>query len=88
MPDGLQYPNDHVTIDGLYWQITNDGMYVGRQCIFPLLTVLCAFPRMPVGCQIIVGALAERQLLDALPDLGCLSLMKRIGKILGSRDYR
>jgi len=35
---------------------------------------------MPVGCQIIVGALAERQLLDALPDLGCLSFMKRINR--------
>src|SRR5215469_5239552 len=62
VPDGLQYPDDHVTIDGLYWQVTNDGIYVGRQCIFPLLTVLCAFPRIPVGGQIIVGRLPERQL--------------------------
>jgi hypothetical protein len=56
VPDGLQYPDDHVTIDGLYWQVTNDGMYVGRQCIFPLLTVLCVFPQIPVGGQIILCA--------------------------------
>src|SRR6516165_5660740 len=77
VPDGLQYPDDHVTIDGLYWQVTNDGMYVGRQCVFPLLTVLCAFPRNPVGGQIIVGRLPERQLADA-PDFGRLPLVQRV----------
>src|SRR5215469_9082831 len=77
MPDGLQYPDDHVTIDGFNWQITNDGMYVGRQCIFPLLTMLCAFPCMPVGGQIIVGRLPERQLADA-PDFGRLALVQRV----------
>src|SRR5215469_1646165 len=78
VPDGLQYPDDHVTIDGLYWQITNDGMYAGRQCIFPLLTVLCAFPRIPVGGQIIVGRLPERQLADVPPDFGRLPLVQRV----------
>jgi hypothetical protein len=43
-----------------------------------LLTVLCAFPRIPVGGQIIVGRLPKRQLRGCPPDFGRLPLVQRV----------
>ena len=69
MPDGLQYADDQIAVDGLDRQVAERGMNVCFERIFPLLPVLGVLPGIAVRRQIIDSGLPERQILDGLHDL-------------------